>query len=1203
MIDFFLGLYDFFQKHKRMLWGVLVASVALLLILISSLKYNENIYDFLPFGEKDKKAMDIYQDISHSDRIIVLFSLKDSTAVDETRLAEAVDDFADKLIKNDSRHIVQNLVTQIDFEKISHITDFVYDNIPILLTDNDYIRMEQKLAEPDYIKKSLTNDLQMMMLPMAGPFSTNISKDPLGLFSPVMQRLQESQASMPFDVDNGYIYTQDHKYAMAMMTTPFGPVESSNNGILIEYVDSVAKATTVNMADVKILLTGAPVIAVGNAKQIKYDSILAITIAVTLILALLVFSFRRFKSLMLIGFAITFGWLFAMGGISIASDNVSLIVLGIGSIIIGIAANYPLHFVAHGEHAESNRKVLKDMIAPLLVGNITTVGAFACLIPLDAPALHNLGIFAAFMLIGTILFVLIFLPHISISKKKPEKERLPFGKLAANSPDGKYWILALIFVMTLVFGYFSLSTSFDTNMQNINYMTSQQKEILQKLAQTGGIMDKNVYLVTEGRTWNEALNRRNSLSPVLDSLQNRKIIKMASSVTSFVCSKEEQQRRIDKWNSFWDQHRDNIIKQLAGIAPLYGFSSDAFDDFNKIVSDKYSTRDIEHFSPLTTTLLQSSFCGNKEVCSLVEVLNLKHKDVDKVNDIFNKKSDNHIYAFDIEGLNSSVANSLSDNFNYIGIACGIIVFFFLWLSFGRLELSLLAFLPMGVGWLWILGIMQLFDMQFNIVNIILATFIFGQGDDYTIFITDGLINEFAYRKKLLPSYKNSIIISALIMFVGMGALIVAKHPALHSLAEVTIIGMLTVVLMAWLLPPLIFGWIVRSGKNIRRVPVTLEQIVRMAICGSVYICELIFGTVLDLILFKVLGGGVSKERLFHRVIYRVMRFNIHNIFGVKSHITNYNHEDFSHPCIIAANHQSIIDPIWLLALSPKIMMIIGDRVWKNPLLYLIIRFAGFAKVPESIDNIKEYIASATSRGYSVVIFPEGARFSDNKVHHYHKGIFLLATELGIDILPIYIHGSGHVMSKGSGLACRGRITVEIGERFKTTELQLTYQDLTRHVHGIMADYYAGMCKRIESSHYYHEYIINKYLYKGTGIERETRKMLRQFDDYSKWIDGYTNNQGSESTNSIAVINAGNGQFSLLFALVHPDVEVLSYSMDEDSVALASFCDPMPGNLHVALYEDSVKENLIEKNIKVYLLSPDEELKADMKELNCIVINN
>ena len=86
-------------------------------------------------------------------------------------------------------------------------------------------------------------------------------------------------------------------------------------------------------------------------------------------------------------------------------------------------------------------------------------------------------------------------------------------------------------------------------------------------------------------------------------------------------------------------------------------------------------------------------------------------------------------------MNSALAINLSDNFNYFGWACGIIVFIFLWFSFGNIELAIMSFLPMAVSWIWILGIMGLTGIQFNIVNIILATFIFGQGDDYTIFMT------------------------------------------------------------------------------------------------------------------------------------------------------------------------------------------------------------------------------------------------------------------------------------------------------------------------------------------------------------------------------------------------------------------------------------------------------------------------------------
>ena len=144
---------------------------------------------------------------------------------------------------------------------------------------------------------------------------------------------------------------------------------------------------------------------------------------------------------------------------------------------------------------------------------------------------------------------------------------------------------------------------------------------------------------------------------------------------------------------------------------------------------------------------------------------------------------------------SNVAERLSAEFDYIGLVCSLIVFVFLWLAFKRFSLALIAFLPMALSWVWILAIMQLCHLQFNIVNIILATFIFGQGDDYTIFIVEGLLYERRTGKQILPQYRQSILLSALIMLIGIGILIFAVHPAMHSLGAVTLIGMAIVLLI------------------------------------------------------------------------------------------------------------------------------------------------------------------------------------------------------------------------------------------------------------------------------------------------------------------------------------------------------------------------------------------------------------------------
>ena len=914
--------------------GVLVAVMCILVYMTSSLKYNENIWDFLPASGNQQKAITLYQDISGGQRVVAMFRLKDSS-YGETSLTEAVDDFSRNVAEGPSARHITGIESQIDFDKYAGITDFVYRNIPFMLSDSDYVRMESLLSRQGYVESQMEADVQMIMMPATGFFTSSISSDPLSLFSPVIQRLQSRQQSLPFEFDDGYIYTPGKEYAVAMLTSPYGAMESANNNRLVCSLDSTACKTELAHPGVEVAFTGAPVISVDNARRIKSDSKRAIVIAVVLILLLLVYSFRRVKNLLLIGFAIVFGWLFAMGFISALRSDVSLIVLGIGSIIIGIAVNYPLHFVAHSGHGGSVRQVLKEMVAPLLIGNITTVGAFAALIPLDAPALRDLGFFAAFMLIGTIVFVLVFLPHL-VRQKAAGSERLPFGRISSVSPERKRWLLWTVLALTVFFGLFSFGTSFDTDMNRINYLTPGQKKLLEGLGVQAGVNDtSNIYLVAEASSWDACLENRIGMSALLDSLRRAGLVEDFSDVTDFIPPKREQERRIALWTGFWERHRDEVLSALEKTSPKFGFSAEAFSSFRNIIAEDYSPRPFEYFDSLKSVILDNSFSTGTGECSAVDVV--KARDKEKAVSILNSALGSKGYAFDFEGMNSSIARSLSDDFNYIGFACGLIVFVFLWLSFGRLELTLIAFLPMAMGWFWILGIMNLLGLKFNIVNVILATFIFGQGDDYTIFITEGLIDEFAYRKKVLASFRNSIVISALIMFIGMGSLIVARHPALHSLAEVTIVGMLSVVLMAWIVPPALFSFLVYSKGKPRTYPLTFGQI--------------------------------------------------------------------------------------------------------------------FAR-------------------------------------------------------------------KADG-------------------------------------------NSVKDTHFYHRYVIYKYIYKGFSVERETRRLLKKHNDFSQWIDADIPGSG------VSVINAGKGQFSLMMALVHPETVVDSYCSDPDDAALLSAISPKPANLRVHCVKDAV----------------------------------
>ena len=69
MVNFFLRLYDMLHQRKALFTGLLLGLIMTLLVMMFSLSYNENIYDFLPLSGNEQKAINIYQDISGGQRI------------------------------------------------------------------------------------------------------------------------------------------------------------------------------------------------------------------------------------------------------------------------------------------------------------------------------------------------------------------------------------------------------------------------------------------------------------------------------------------------------------------------------------------------------------------------------------------------------------------------------------------------------------------------------------------------------------------------------------------------------------------------------------------------------------------------------------------------------------------------------------------------------------------------------------------------------------------------------------------------------------------------------------------------------------------------------------------------------------------------------------------------------------------------------
>ena len=753
-----LRIYDYLESHKRIRLFILVVVTTLLAILASRLSFKEDISDFLPLDTKQRENMEIFQNISGASEIVVLFDNPGNTE----RVIGTIECFRQALDSIDGDGWTDDAMWTVDADAIDEVRSFVYENIPYFLTSADYARIDSLLSDDGFVGKALERDMQLLMLPSGGFMQDNMASDPLGLFTPVLGRLQGMRRESSFELVDGYVFTPDMSRAVVTIHSPFGNSETGSNSQLLDKIRDALSVAANRYPDVKADITGGPVIAVENAMQIRKDSILAFGLASVLILLIMFYAFRSVANILLTGITILWGFLFALAGMSLIHAEVSLIVVGISSIIMGIAFNYPLHLINHLSHQPDMRLAMKDIVSPLLTGNVTTIGAFMALVPLQSVALRDLGIFASFMLLGTILFVLVFLPHY-IRLDNTHRKTVLLNRIAAMQPDRSRPMVVTIAILTLVLAYFAFHVRFDSDISNINYMTTEQRQDMKYFRS-------------------------------LDATQSQD-----STTTVYAVADID----IDAWNRLTGKYHAVLCDRLDSVSAVYGFAPDAFAGFREIVGRKYDTLPLCSSSPVISSVLRENFfvTGGKTV--RIEKMTVQDKDV---SDIEGRVEG----SFDIKSMNDSLASRVTDDFNYIGWVCSAIVFLFLWYSFRNLRLAILAFIPMAVSWIWILGIMALTGIQFNIVNIILATFIFGQGDDYTIFMAEGCRYEHTTGKPVLLSYKTSIILSALIMFAGIGVLVFASHPAMFSLGIVTVVGMASVVLMSFVVTPvlyrLLFKW-------------------------------------------------------------------------------------------------------------------------------------------------------------------------------------------------------------------------------------------------------------------------------------------------------------------------------------------------------------------------------------------------------------
>lgn len=832
MASIALAIYRFLERNRLLMYVLLFVSFAFFFYEGTKMTYEEDITRLLPQPKNEHGENVVFSNLKVKDKIYLVFK-PNSDSIDHETLAARCDEYMDSLIVRDSANkYIADILYKIDNNVMMGAMEYLSKSLPIYLEDEDYKAIDSLLT-PEAVKASMERNAALVYSPMMG-LSDLVARDPLGMKDVLLGKVDKMKEGLggSYSMINQHFFTPDSALCIAFMSPGFASTDSKKSAKLVTEMEDVIKDFVELHPDVDIYYHGAPVQSVYNSRQTKKDLAYTLSVSMIFICIVICFCFKNWDTLPMLLLPVVYGAFFSLATLHMYQGSMSLLALGIGGVVLGVALSYCLHVLVHYKYVSDPETVIKDQTTPVILGCLTTIGAFMSLMFTEASLLRDFGKFASLALVGTTFFSLVFLPHFfSVNRnKKNEKAFKKLEEINSYPFEKKTWLIISILVVSIICLFTKSLVEFDTDLKNIGYNEPRVLESQELLAEHSTKEYRTIYYATIDEDLDSALTFNKTLYAELENQKTNKKVSSYGNTASLFITTKEQVRRIEKWNDFWygkDKRAEKLNTMMAAECPQYGFSMDFFQPFWGMLNAHYEPTSLFESNAFPSSLKSNMIEKTDGKYILFTPVQLKPSDKNEVTDRIVETEVSGARRFIIIDpfyYTNALVEIMNNDFNVALFISSIFVFLVLLISFRSTTLALIGFIPMSLSWYIVLGIMGILGIKFNLVNIVISTFIYGIGVDYSIFIMDGLLSNFRTKKQLLVYHKTAILFSAFVLIVGISSLLFATHPAMKSIGFSTLVGMSATVIIAYSLQPFLFYWFIKRRTRKGLAPVTLYNL-------------------------------------------------------------------------------------------------------------------------------------------------------------------------------------------------------------------------------------------------------------------------------------------------------------------------------------------------------------------------------------------
>lgn len=784
MHKLFIALYRYFSEHRAVFHVTVIVSTIVFGFFASRIHFEENIIALLPKTDESKKSTVAFADIKVKDKVFVqITGTGDGIAPEE--LAAAMDSFVGMIKEAGGESLIDNILYKFDSDDIMNLVDYATGALPCHIPAELYPTLDSLMNEKaiDSLRK--------------GP-------------SPLKKAIS-------YALVDGHLLSADSTVALAYIAPSFPSLDTKSGTAMENILGKVADRFQKENPSLKVLYHGSPIEGTYNAKQIKKDLATTVGISIIIICFLICYCFRGRKTLFLLLAPVIYGALFSLACIYWIKGSMSFIAIGIGALVLGVALSYCLHVFTHYKFVNDPETVIREQTRPVILGSLTTIGSFAGLLFTSSELLSDFGLFASFTLVGTTFFALAFLPQFFSRKEEGRNERAfeVINRINSYPIDrNKFAVITLVAVIAVT-AVTSRYVKFDSDLSNIGHREPKVVESERLYAEKVNRFHHPQYFAACSTDLDSALIMNKAVYRVLDSLKTAGTIFDFNSPKAFLIPTEDQQANIEAWKNFWTPERvERGYGLLAGYAERNGWEEKTGYD----IPATFRLMTEVDYAP--TSLIESGAIPDAFLSNYVEKVDDKWLVMSSV--MLDSRRDLKVDRIVADAANMVVLDPffytgdmveiVHDDFNVVLLVSSLFVLAVLLLSFRSIVISLIAFLPMFASWYVVQGMMAIFGIEFNLVNIMISSFIFGIGVDYSIFVMDGLISkEKIESSHLILCHKAAILFSGATLLIVIASLLFARHPAIYSIGISTIIGMSSTILITYTLQPLLFRSAMKSS--------------------------------------------------------------------------------------------------------------------------------------------------------------------------------------------------------------------------------------------------------------------------------------------------------------------------------------------------------------------------------------------------------